>query len=52
MALAGSLSALLPRIVHSYQRFAWLRLFNYLQIIFLVNNCIEFFGASGIRVYY
>jgi DNA-binding CsgD family transcriptional regulator len=42
VALAGSLSALLlPRIVHSYQRFAWLRFFNYLQLIFLVTNVAE-----------
>jgi DNA-binding CsgD family transcriptional regulator len=42
LALAGSLSALLlPRIVHSYQRFAWLRLFNYLQLFFLLCNVVE-----------
>jgi DNA-binding CsgD family transcriptional regulator len=42
LALAGSLSALLlPRIEHSYQRFAWLRLYNYLQLAFLILNVIE-----------
>jgi DNA-binding CsgD family transcriptional regulator/PAS domain-containing protein len=42
LALAGSLSALLlPRIVHSYQRFAWLRIYNYLQLVFLAINTIE-----------
>jgi PAS domain S-box-containing protein len=42
LAFAGSLSALLlPRIVHSYQRFAWLRVFLYFQIIFLANNLVE-----------
>jgi len=42
LALAGSISALLlPRIVHSYQRFAWLRAFLYFQVIFLVNNLVE-----------
>ena len=41
-ALIGSLSALLlPRIVHSYQRFAWLRIFICMQIVFLVNNVVE-----------
>jgi PAS domain S-box-containing protein len=42
VALAGSLIALfLPRIVHSYQRFAWLRAYNYMQLIFLLNNVAE-----------
>jgi PAS domain S-box-containing protein len=42
IALAGSLSALfLPRIVHSYQRFAWLRAFICIQLVFLVNNVAE-----------
>jgi PAS domain S-box-containing protein len=41
-ALAGSLSALLlPRMVHSYQRFAWLRVFIWIQIVFLANNLVE-----------
>lgn len=44
IALAGTLSALLlPRIVHSYQRFAWLRIFNYIQLLFLINNTVELF---------
>ena len=42
IAFAGNLSALLlPRIVHTYQRFAWLRLFNYVQLFFLLNNTVE-----------
>jgi DNA-binding CsgD family transcriptional regulator len=42
LALAGSLLALLlPRIVHSYQRFAWLRVFICMQLVFLVNNVAE-----------
>jgi PAS domain S-box-containing protein len=42
VALLGSISALLlPRIVHSYQRFAWLRIFLVVQIVFLVNNVAE-----------
>jgi DNA-binding CsgD family transcriptional regulator/PAS domain-containing protein len=42
LALAGSISALLlPRIVHSYQRFAWLRVFIHLQVVFLLINAIE-----------
>jgi DNA-binding CsgD family transcriptional regulator len=41
-ALAGSLSALfLPRIVHTYQRFAWLRAFICMQLVLLVNNVVE-----------
>jgi PAS domain S-box-containing protein len=42
LALAGSLSALfLPRFVHSYQRFAWLRLFMLTQVAYLINNVAE-----------
>jgi DNA-binding CsgD family transcriptional regulator len=42
IALLGSLSALfLPRIVHSYHRFVWLRVFNYLQLVFLLINLAE-----------
>ncbi len=42
LALAGSLSALLlPRIVHSYQRFAWLRAFLWVQVLLLANNVLE-----------
>lgn len=42
LALGGSLSALwLPRIEQGYQRFAWLRFYNYMQLIFLANNTIE-----------
>jgi DNA-binding CsgD family transcriptional regulator len=46
IALLGSVSALLlPRIVHSYQRFSWLRIFLVVQILFLVNNVLELLVA-------
>lgn len=45
-ALAGTLSALLlPRIVHSYQRYAGLRFFIWVQLFYLVNNVAEFFAG-------
>lgn len=42
IAFVGALSALLlPRFVHSYRRFAWLRVYNYKQLMFLVINLVE-----------
>lgn len=42
LALAGTILAiLLPRIMHSYQRFRWLRAFNWTQLVFLLVNATE-----------
>ncbi len=42
LALAGSILAIcLPRIKHSYQRFRWLRAFNWTQLVFLLVNATE-----------
>lgn len=43
LALFGTVLAnVLPRLVHSYHRFAWLRIYNYLQLGLLVCNLTEF----------
>ncbi|HOX32732.1 MAG TPA: histidine kinase N-terminal 7TM domain-containing protein [Spirochaetales bacterium] len=47
LALVGALLAnALPRLVHSYHRFAWLRIYNHLQLGFLACNLTEFLSKD------
>jgi len=47
LALFGTaLANLLPRMWHSYHRFAWLRFFNYIQLGFLICNLTELLSRN------
>ncbi|OHE79200.1 MAG: hypothetical protein A2X76_09310 [Lysobacterales bacterium GWF1_69_6] len=47
LALFGTVLAnLLPRMLHTYHRFAWLRFFNYLQLGFLICNLTELLSQN------
>lgn len=49
LALLGTaLANLLPRILHTYHRFAWLRFYNYLQLGFLTCNLTELLSRNPV----
>lgn len=49
LALFGTVLAnLLPRMWHSYHRFAWLRFYNYLQLGFLLCNLTELLSRNPV----